>query len=63
MSFEKNYCSDFNKGLRKYKDIIDFLKIKSIPERERIIIDIQATDLFNKFMEDYENSEVVKNNK
>lgn len=57
ISSEKNYCPQVDYRLRKFKDILDFVKSLSGPEREKIIDEIQIDNYF----EEYDNSEVIKN--
>ena len=47
--------SNNNYRLRKYKDILNFVKKLSIPDREKLIDEIQI----DKYFIEYENSEVV----
>jgi len=59
VSFEKKNCSNSNKGLQKYKSILDFVKSLSIPERKKLITEIQIDNYFDELSK----CEVVKDNR
>lgn len=58
MKNKPTYSQDTYRS-RKYKDILQFIKSLGLEDREKLIDEIQVE---NYFLE-YDNSEVVKNNR
>lgn len=50
---EEKYCSNSNKGKAKFKDLVEFIKSLSIPERKKLIDEIQVDNYFNE-LDSYE---------
>ncbi len=49
-------------NIAEIKRLVEWISNLSIPEREKIITTIQAVNIFDKFMKEYDNSELIGDN-